>query len=89
MRSIVPDYATPEGIHPLGLRRAIAVAVERFSDLVPGYLDSTLVAELGLPEVAEALRVLHSPPLDADLDAFVVGEIPARMRLLLEELYLL
>ena len=89
VRSIVPDYVTPEGIHPRGLRRALSQVVERFSDLVPSYLPGQLVSELGLPEPAEAIRALHAPAVDADLDALAEGETPARTRLVLEELYLL
>ena len=63
VRSIVPDYATPEGIHPRGLRRAIQAAVESYADLVPGHLPKALVHKRGLPKPAESLRSLHTPPL--------------------------
>ena len=89
VRSVTPEYATPEGIHPRGLRRAIATAVERYSDLVAGYLPGGLVARLGLPEPGEALRQLHQPALDVDAAQLAAGTTPARMRLVLEELYLL
>jgi len=86
---VVPEYATPEGIHPRGLRRSIASAVERYSDLVPGHLPADLVAKLGLPEPGEALRELHQPALDVDAAELAAGATPARVRLVLEELYLL
>ena len=89
VRSVAPEYSTPEGIHPRGLRRAIASAVECYSDLVPGYLPADLVAKLGLPEPGEALRELHQPALDVDAADLAAGVTPARVRLVLEELYLL
>jgi ATP-dependent DNA helicase RecG len=89
VRSVAPEYATPEGIHPRGLRRAISAAVEWYSDLVPGHLPADLVAKLGLPEPGEALRELHQPALDVDADELAAGATPARTRLVLEELYLL
>jgi ATP-dependent DNA helicase RecG len=89
VRSVTPEYATPEGFHPRGLRRAIAAAVERYSDLVPGHLPTDLVAKHGLPKPGEALRELHQPPLDVDVAEFAAGTTPARARLVLEELYLL
>jgi ATP-dependent DNA helicase RecG len=89
VRSVTPEYATPEGIHPRGLRRAIATAVERYSDLVPGHLPADLIAKFGLPEPGEALRELHQPALDVDAAELAAGSTPARMRLVLEELYLL
>jgi len=89
LRSVTPEYATPEGVHPRGLRRAIAAAVERYADLVPGHLPADLVAKRGLPEPGDALRALHAPPLDVDAVTLAAGSTPARQRLVLEELYLL
>jgi ATP-dependent DNA helicase RecG len=88
-RSIVPEYPTPDGIHPRGLRRAIGLAVERFADFVPGYLPEGLARKAGLPEPAVALRALHRPDADSDYDELESGRSPARIRLVLEELYLL
>ncbi len=89
LRSLTPEYATPEGIHPRGLRRAVAAAVERYSDLVTGHLPADLVAKLELPSPGEALRALHAPPVDVDAAQLAAGATPARARLVLEELYLL
>jgi ATP-dependent DNA helicase RecG len=89
LRSITPDYAAPEGVHPRALRRAVQNAVEHYADLVAGHLPAGLVRELGLPEPAQALRELHEPPLESDLAALRAGTTPAYTRLVLEELYLL
>ena len=89
LRSITPDYATPEGVHPRALRRVVQHAVEEYSDLLAGHLPAALVRELALPEPAQALRDLHQPPLDSDLAALRAGTTPAYTRLVLEELYLL
>jgi ATP-dependent DNA helicase RecG len=85
---IVADYSTPEGIHPRAFRRAVSAAVERFADLVPGYLSASGNA-LDLPEPADALRALHEPASDSDVAGLISGEVPARARLVLEELFLL
>ena len=89
VRSVTPEYATPEGIHPRALRRAIASAVEHHSDFVPGHLPADLVSKYGLPGPGEALRALHQPALDVDAAELAAGVTPARRRLVLEELYLL
>jgi len=89
LRSITPDYATPEGVHPRALRRAVQHAVEHYVDLMAAHLPATLVRELALPEPAQALRELHQPALDADLAALRGGTTAAHARLVLEELYLL
>jgi ATP-dependent DNA helicase RecG len=89
LRSITPDYATPEGVHPRALRRAVQHAVDQYADLLPGHLPASLVRELALPEPAQALRELHQPPIESDLAALRAGTAPAYTRLVLEELYLL
>jgi len=63
--------------------------MEGHADLVAGFLPEALVRERGLPEPADALRALHAPGPDADLEALRTGRAPARVRLVLEELYLL
>ena len=89
LRSVVPDYPTPEGVHPRAVRRAVQGAVEEYADLVAGYLPRDVVREAGLPVPAEALRELHVPGVDADVEALREGKHPARSGLVLEELYLL
>jgi ATP-dependent DNA helicase RecG len=88
-KRIVPRYATPEGVHPRALRRAVAQAVADHADLVTGRLPEKLVKERRLPSPADALRTLHAPGLDADLAALAAAQTPAHERLILEELYLL
>jgi len=89
LRRIVPEYATPEGIHPRALRSLVQQAVQGHADLVAGHLPPALVRDRGLPEPADALRALHAPGPEADLEALRSGLAPARVRLVLEELYLL
>jgi ATP-dependent DNA helicase RecG len=88
-RRIVPDYPAPEGLHPRTLRRAVQRAVSQYADLVSGHLPEALVRERGLPSPAEALRQLHAPDPDADVEALREGRSAAHERLVLEELYLL
>jgi ATP-dependent DNA helicase RecG len=86
---VVADYATPEGLHPRALRRTVRAAVEGYADLVTGHLPERLVRERGLPSPAAALRALHAPAADVDLEALREGRDTARARLVIEELYLL
>jgi ATP-dependent DNA helicase RecG len=62
-------------------------AVGSHADLVEGFLPESLVEARGLPEVARALREIHAPGVDADVDALLRRESPAFERLVLEELY--
>ena len=86
---ITPDYTSPEGIHPRAMRRLAAHALSQYADLVIGHLPETFARSHRLPEPADALRALHAPPPDCDLELLETGRSPASRRLILEELYLL
>jgi ATP-dependent DNA helicase RecG len=89
LRRIVPRYTTPEGIPARTLRGLVERAVADYADLVVGYLPDSLVAERELPEPGEALRWVHAPPYDSDLEEYCDRASRAHQRLVLEELYLL
>jgi ATP-dependent DNA helicase RecG len=86
---VVADYATPEGLHPRWLRATVARAVAQCADLVAGHLPPEFTRRHALPRPADALRALHQPGPDADVEALREGIDPARSCLVLEELYLL
>jgi ATP-dependent DNA helicase RecG len=86
---IVPDYGAPEGIPPRTFRRVVRAAVNDYADLLPNHLPQDLARERGLPSTAAALRWIHDPDDDADLDALRDRDTPAHQRLVLEELFLL
>ncbi len=89
LRRIVPEYASPEGLHPRALRRIAGLALAQYADLVPGFCPASLVHELDLPAPADALRALHEPDADADAGALEARRSRAHERLVLEELTLL
>ncbi len=86
---VVPVYSAPEGMNPRTLRRLIAAAVDTHADLVEGHLPAALVEERRLPDVPTALRALHRPDAEIDVERYVAFASPAHERLVLEELYLL
>ena len=87
LRAIVPDYPSPEGIPPRTMRGFVQRAVDAHADLVESHLPTALAEERELPSVPDALRAIHAPEVDADLDALRERETPAFQRLVLEELY--
>ena len=89
LRRIVPDYPSPEGLHPRALRAIVGAAVGEYADLVAGHLPDTIVRARGLPEPADALRFVHDPPQSGDVAALLARRTPAHERLVLEELHLL
>ena len=83
---LTPVYPTTEGLQQFRLRGLVDQALERFLPEVHDWLPGDIVAELGLPSIAEAIRYLHRPPPDADLGALAAGAHPCQRRLALEEM---
>ncbi len=82
-----PIYPAVEGVGPASLRKLIAQALDRLPDEAAlELLPPSLLRELGLPSLREALLTMHRPPRDADLQALSLGQHPAQRRLALEEL---
>jgi ATP-dependent DNA helicase RecG len=77
-----PVYPLIQGVTQKLLRKAAAQALARFPE-TPEWLDERLLKARGWPGVAEALRILHQPASEADLDA----QAAARARLAFDELY--
>jgi ATP-dependent DNA helicase RecG len=85
--SLTPIYPATEGVQQGRLRMLTGLALAMLPsgdlrDLVPhGVLDA-----LDLPTLEAALRYVHRPPPDADLELLNAGRHPAQRRLAFEEL---
>jgi ATP-dependent DNA helicase RecG len=85
--SLTPIYPTTEGVQQGRLRMLTGLALAMLPsgdlrDLIPhGVLDA-----LDLPTLESALRYVHRPPPDADLELLNEGRHPAQRRLAFEEL---
>jgi ATP-dependent DNA helicase RecG len=94
--ALTPIYPTTEGLHQARLRKLTGQALELFAreaedaDPVGRQLDELLTrqftAGLRLPSLPAALRYVHRPPPDAQVDTLWAGSHPAQQRLALEEL---
>jgi ATP-dependent DNA helicase RecG len=85
--SLTPVYPATEGIQQGRLRMLTAQALEAVErSFVRDVLPPALLADLGLPSLAEALVYVHRPPPDADLEELTAGQHPAQRRLAFEEL---
>lgn len=89
LERVVADYPTLERVPPRTLRRLIAAALAEYADLATGHLPAALARARGLPAVADALRGVHTPTSDADVEALREHRSPSHERLVLEELFLL
>ncbi len=85
--TLTPFYPTTEGVQQTTLRRLsdqalAALESSALTDLLP--VDS--IQDTELPDLITALRIVHRPPPDADVQALMEGIHPAHRRLALEEL---
>jgi ATP-dependent DNA helicase RecG len=85
--SLTPVYPATEGLAQPTLRRLTDAALALLDrageiDLLP----AGLLARLGLPGLADALRVVHRPPPGVALEELASGRHPAVRRLAYEEL---
>jgi len=83
---LTPIYPSTEGVSQGRLRALTAQALKDLEDAVPDWLPPELLAPLRLPRLCEALRQVHRPAVDADLEELDAGTHPAQRRLAFEEL---
>ncbi|MBA3987655.1 ATP-dependent DNA helicase RecG [Aliidiomarina maris] len=83
--TLTPIYPTTEGVYQPTIRNVCEQALSYLNDAsVPELLPAALAQ--GEMPLAQAIRVLHNPPTDADQQALLEGVHPAQRRLALEEL---
>lgn len=86
-QTLTPIYPTTEGLTQLRLRQLSAQALERLGpESLPDWLPPEMAGHYRLGPLADALRYLHRPPPDADLEELAEGRHWAQERLVFEEL---
>jgi len=86
-QSLTPVYPATEGLTQQRLRALASQALDWLGQYPPKeLLPETLRRELDQVSLAEALRYLHAPPRDADVEKLLDGEHPYQQRLAFEEL---
>ncbi len=86
---IVPVYEKPTPM-PVGvMRRLVQEAVETAADRVPAAIPSEVARRRRVLDPARALRHVHAPPGEADLDALARAASLAHRSLIFDELFFL
>lgn len=85
--TLTPVYALTDGLQQPRLRSLIEQALPwleraQVRDLLP----PTILQRYQLPTLAQSIRYLHQPPLEADQSLLLAGRHPCQKRLILEEL---
>ncbi len=85
---LTPIYPATAGLQQFTLRGLAEQALEQLdaAALLPEWLPPVILAQLRLPSIAEAVRLLHQPPADTAVAELESGRHPARRRLAFEEL---
>jgi len=86
---ICPVYPLTRGIAQRTVRELLYHVAERYAGAARDRLPTAVCATHRLPGRGEALRALHRPPPDADLDALNGWSSPYHRSLIFEELYFL
>ncbi len=87
--TLTPIYPTTEGLQQSSWRGLTDQALGRLEQDMDGlaeYLPPDAIAIRSLPSLADALRMVHRPPLETDIDELLERRHPAFMRLAFEEL---
>ncbi|WP_407313694.1 ATP-dependent DNA helicase RecG [Pseudomonas sp. nanlin1] len=86
-QTLTPIYPTTEGLTQQRLRQLSQQALALLGPRsLPDWLPAELTQEYGLAPLDEAIRYLHNPPPDADLEELALGHHWAQHRLAFEEL---
>jgi ATP-dependent DNA helicase RecG len=86
---MVPVYPATEGLHQKTLRTVIKRLVDDYAHQVEDCLPPALRERVHLMEASQALREVHFPSADADLEALNHWSSEAHRRLVFEEFFLL
>jgi ATP-dependent DNA helicase RecG len=85
--SLTAIYPATEGIQQGRLRNLTDQALQRMQAAPPEeLLPDDIREKLSMPALADAIRYLHRPPPDADVELLQQGEHPCQQRLAFEEL---
>lgn len=85
--SLTPVYPLTEGLQQGRLRQLTTLALrEVASRQLQDWLPASIVQDLKLPSLLDALRYVHRPPPDAEVALLASGMHPAQRRLAFEEL---
>ncbi len=86
---IIPIYSECEGIYPKTLRKIMKTVVDQHAHLPPDGVPPEIEKKYKLLSLDEALRRVHFPGQQEDLEPYFEKSSPAHKRLIFDELFLL
>ncbi|MBI4639834.1 MAG: ATP-dependent DNA helicase RecG, partial [Candidatus Tectomicrobia bacterium] len=86
---IVPVYPATEGINQKAIRSILKTIVDTYANQVPDILPNSLREKKNLVSSPEALKEVHLPPSEINIDDLQAGLTNGYRRLIFEEFFLL
>lgn len=86
---IVPVYTKPAGISAGAMRRVVHSAVDTYATRVPSALPAAIACARGVADLATALRDVHQPAAEADVEALNAATSAAHRAIVYDELFYL
>ena len=91
--SLTPVYPLTEGLHQKVFRRLIEQVFGLLEENNSGdegilreWLPDSVLEAMKLPRLYDAIRFLHAPPPDLEIESFTDGRLPEQKRLVFEEI---
>jgi ATP-dependent DNA helicase RecG len=88
-QGVLAVYNKPTTMTVAAMRKMVREAVNGFVDLVPSALPAEVAAAAGVTDLANALRGVHEPTADSDIDALNAFRSTAHRSLVFDELFFL
>jgi ATP-dependent DNA helicase RecG len=86
---VVPVYVKPAGVSSGAMRRLVHSAVDAYAARVPSALPAAITRLRAISDLATALRGVHQPESDADVEALNRATSPGHRSLVYDELFYL
>jgi ATP-dependent DNA helicase RecG len=86
-KRIVPIYSETEGLHQKTLRRILWKVVRDFAHLIQSPIPNEICRKRGLMEIREAIRQVHFPGNEQEIDAYQEIRSDAHRRLIYDEFF--
>jgi ATP-dependent DNA helicase RecG len=86
---VLPVYEKPTSMSVAAIRKIVQQAVRDYANLIPSVLPPTVSAAARVMDAASALRALHMPPAEADVDRLNRFGSAAHRALVFDELFYL
>ncbi len=86
---VLPVYQKPTDIPVAAMRGMVERVVDACAEQARTVVPEPLRESLGITSLAEALRYVHRPPRDADIEELASSATPAHRVLILDELFAL